>query len=57
VLADDLRIVVNKDLASNALTQDATIEEWLLIRNVLARDATIGMSRYWQAMCWREMQQ
>jgi hypothetical protein len=37
-------------LASNALAQDATMEERLLASNVLAQDATIEGSGYWQVM-------
>jgi hypothetical protein len=57
MLTGDLRIAVNKDLASNVLTQDVMIEEQLLTINALARDVTIETSRYWQAMCWHKMQQ
>jgi hypothetical protein len=54
----DLRTVVNKDMARNALAQDVIYrEEWVLAGNALVQDATIEWSRYWLAMHWRKRQQ
>jgi hypothetical protein len=56
MLAEDMRIAVNKNWQAMHWHK---VQQWrsgYLVGNVLVQDATIERSGYWQVMCWHKMQ-